>query len=81
MSSSVIKNQLNSKISEIYGDEKTLIVLKGIPVSYVDSEIEKIDLSSILISKYIAKLIIYSNGGIVSPLSYRSSVLTDVSRI
>ena len=31
-------------------------------------------------SKYIVKLIIYSRGGMVSPLSYRSTVLTDVSK-
>ena len=43
MGSSVIRNQINDKLSEITTNDKTLVVLKGIPVSYVDSSIQKID--------------------------------------
>lgn len=51
MASSVIKNQINAKLAEINADEKTLVVLKGIPVSYVDSSIGKIDLATVIDNK------------------------------
>lgn len=51
MGSSVIRNQINDKLSEITTNDKTLVVLKGIPVSYVDSSIQKIDLASVVDNK------------------------------
>lgn len=51
MGSSVLKNQINSKLAEIKADEKTIVVLKGIPLSYVDSSINKINLSSVIDNK------------------------------
>ena len=51
MGSSVIRNQINAKLSEITTNDKTLVVLKGIPVSYVDPSIQKIDLASVVDNK------------------------------
>lgn len=51
MGSSVIRNQINAKLSEIAINDKSLVVLKGIPVSYVDSSIQKIDLASLIDNK------------------------------
>ena len=51
MASSVIRNQINAKLAEIKADEKTLVVLKGIPVSYVDPSVDKVDLSSVIENK------------------------------
>ena len=51
MASSVIRNQINAKLAGIKADEKTLVVLKGIPVSYVDPSVDKVDLSSVIENK------------------------------
>ncbi len=51
MGNTVIRNQINAKLSEITANDKTLVVLKGIPVSYVDSSIQKIDLASVVDNK------------------------------
>ncbi len=51
MSSSVIKKQINQKISSLNLDEKTLVVLKGIPVSYVDASVGKIELANVIENK------------------------------
>ena len=51
MGSGVIKNQISAKLSGIKDDEKTLIVLKGIPVSYVDPTIDKINLADVIDNK------------------------------
>ena len=46
MGSSVIRNQINAKLSEITTNDKTLVVLKGIPVSYVDPSIHTMSSSA-----------------------------------
>lgn len=51
MRGSVIENQIKEKISNISVDEKTLIVLKGIPLSIVDSSINKISLDQVIENK------------------------------
>lgn len=50
MGGSVIANQIKEKIKEINADDKTLIVLKGIPISIVDSSIE-ISLNKVIENK------------------------------
>ncbi len=49
--SSIIRNQIKTKLSEIMVDDRVLIVLKGIPLSYVDPAIDRIDLSSVVDNK------------------------------
>lgn len=51
MRGSVIENQIKEKISGIRVDEKTLIVLKGIPLSIVDASITKISLDQVIENK------------------------------
>ena len=51
MMGAVIANQIKEKISGISVDEKTLIVLKGIPLSIVDSSITKISLDQVIENK------------------------------
>lgn len=51
MGSSVIENQIREKIRGISVDEKTLVVLKGIPLSIVDSSITKILLDQVIANK------------------------------
>lgn len=51
MRGSVIENKIKEKISGISMDEKTLIVLKGIPLSMVDPSITKISLDQIIENK------------------------------
>lgn len=51
MRSSVIENQINEKIHGISMDEKTLVVLKGIPLSMVDPSITKISLDQVVANK------------------------------
>lgn len=50
MGDSVIANQIKEKIKEINADDKTLVVLKGIPLSIVDSSIE-ISLNKVIENK------------------------------
>lgn len=51
MSDSVISNQIMEKINEISVNEKTLVVLKGIPLSIVDHSIERISLDKVIENK------------------------------
>ena len=51
MRGSVFANQIKEKISAINVDEKTLVVLKGIPLSIVDSSITKISLDQVIENK------------------------------
>ena len=51
MKNSIIANQIREKIGAISVDAKTLVVLKGIPLSIVDSSIAKISLDKIIEDK------------------------------
>lgn len=51
MYSSVIINRIKEKISEVCVDDKTLVVLKGIPLSAMDSSIKKISLDKVIENK------------------------------
>ncbi len=51
MSSSVIKNQIRGKLEELSLDEKSIIVLKGIPISYADPTIGRISLADVVNDK------------------------------
>ena len=51
MNNSVLAKQVREKISEINVSEKTLIVLKGIPISIVDSSVNKILLEQVIENK------------------------------
>ena len=43
MANNVIQNAIRKKIEELSNEPNSIIVLKGIPVSYVDASIGKID--------------------------------------
>ena len=47
MSGSIIINQIKDKMSTLNIDDKSVVVLKGIPVSAVDPEVDKIVLSDV----------------------------------
>ena len=51
MSGSIIINQIKDKMSTLNIDDKTIVVLKGIPVSAVDPEVDKIVLSDVVSDK------------------------------
>lgn len=51
MSGSIIINQIRDKIKALNIDEKSVVVLKGIPVSVVDPEVNKIVLSDVVNDK------------------------------
>lgn len=61
MSNAVIINQIKNKLAEIGGDDKTLVVLKGIPVSIVDETVKKIKLADIIENKMGYFMSIYGN--------------------
>lgn len=66
MANMVIANRIKDKISEIIDDEKVLIVLKGIPVSIVDSSVGKINLSDVIENKMGYFMNIYGKRKILS---------------
>ncbi|MCH5250628.1 MAG: ATP-dependent DNA helicase RecQ [Lachnospiraceae bacterium] len=66
MSDSVITNQIKEKISDICTNEKTLVVLKGIPLSVVDSSITKISLNQVVENKMGYFMSIYGKRSYVS---------------
>lgn len=51
MSGSIIINQIKDKMSTLNIDDKSVVVLKGIPVSAVDPEVDKIVLSDVVSDK------------------------------
>ena len=51
MSNTVIINKIQEKISEIEVDEKSIVVLKGIPISVVGDSVDKINLSDVIEDK------------------------------
>ena len=51
MSGSIIINQIKDKINTLNVDDKSVVVLKGIPVSVVDPEVNKIALSDVVNDK------------------------------
>ena len=61
MSNTVIFNKIQDTIQEIGIEEKSIIVLKGIPLSVVDDSIEKIDLKNIVDNKMGYFMSIYGN--------------------
>ena len=51
MSGSIITNQIKGKIKALNIDEKSVVVLKGIPISVVDPKVKKIVLSDVVNDK------------------------------
>lgn len=66
MRDSVIAKQLKEKINEISVDEKTLVVLKGIPLSIVDSSAVNISLDQVIKNKLGYFMSVYGNRSYVS---------------
>ena len=66
MVNKVIVNRINEKLREIPNDDKVLIVLKGIPVSLVDSAIGKINLSEVIENKMGYFMNIYGKRNVLS---------------
>lgn len=66
MSDSVISKQIMEKINEISVNEKTLVVLKGIPLSIVDHSIERISLDKVIENKMGYFMSIYGKRFFVS---------------
>lgn len=51
MADSVIANRINEKLENLHIDTNSIVVLKGIPLSFVDDSIGRIDLSDIISDK------------------------------
>lgn len=51
MANTVLINKINEKVAEIVTNEKSIIVLKGIPVSVVDDTVGQIELSKVIENK------------------------------
>ncbi|MBD5484955.1 MAG: ATP-dependent DNA helicase RecQ [Lachnospiraceae bacterium] len=66
MNGSVISNQVMEKISKLNVNEKTLVVLKGIPLSIVDHAIERISLDQVIENKMGYFITIYGKRSYVS---------------
>lgn len=66
MNSSVIAKQVKEKINDISVNEKTLIVLKGIPMSILDSSIDRISLEQVIENKMGYFMSIYGKRSFVS---------------
>lgn len=66
MVNKVIVNRINEKLREIPNDDKVLIVLKGIPVSLVDSAVGKINLSEVIENKMVYFMNIYGKRNVLS---------------
>lgn len=52
MANTVLINKINEKIAEIVTNDKSIIVLKGIPVSVVDDTVEQIELSKVIENRF-----------------------------
>lgn len=66
MTNTILINRIKQKIKEIELDEKSIIVLKGIPISVVDNTIEKINLSQIIENKLGYFMKIFTNRKFIS---------------
>ena len=66
MANNVILNRIKEKISELVVDEKSLIVLKGIPVAIVDPSIDKINLAELIENKMGYFMSLYGKRKILS---------------
>ena len=51
MANMVIANRINEKLEELAADSNSIIVLKGIPLSIVDSSTGKVNLSDVVSNK------------------------------
>lgn len=51
MANRVIANRIEEKLEELHVDNNSIVVLKGIPMSVVDSDIDRIDLSEVVSNK------------------------------
>lgn len=66
MANNVILNRIKEKISELVVDEKSLIVLKGIPVAIVDPSIDRINLAELIENKMGYFMSLYGKRKILS---------------
>ena len=66
MENNVIKNVIKNKIEELLNEPNSIVVLKGIPVAYVDSSIEKVDLSKVVEDKMGYFMSVYTRRKVIS---------------
>ena len=66
MANDVIQNAIRKKIEELSNEPNSIIVLKGIPVSYVDASIGKIDLSKAVEDKMGYFMSVYKGRKVIS---------------
>jgi ATP-dependent DNA helicase RecQ len=66
MANTVMSNLIEKRIKEIDADEKTLVVLKGIPVSIVDSSVGKIHLEDVIENRMGYFMSIYGKRKVLS---------------
>jgi ATP-dependent DNA helicase RecQ len=51
MANRVIANRIEEKLRELHVDNNSIVVLKGIPMSVVDPDIDRINLSEVISNK------------------------------
>lgn len=66
MANTVISNLIEQRIKDVNVDEKTLIVLKGIPVSIVDPSVKKIHLEAVIKNRMGYFMSIYGTRNVLS---------------